>query len=102
MASMGPVNGKKIDLYREYLRYSRLVLSMGLPGGLALCQTPIDRSTAQNGSRAANLYPELLLALVGNTGEAFVQLNEGAITLSDAVDWVTPPERCGDAYPPNK
>jgi hypothetical protein len=51
---------------------------------------------------AANLYPELLLALVGNTGEAFVQLNEGAITLSDAVDWVTPPERCGDAYPPNK
>lgn len=43
---------------------------------------------------AANLYPELLLALFGNTGEAFV-LDGGAIILADAVDWVTPPERCG-------
>lgn len=41
-----------------------------------------------------NLYPELLLALVGNTGEAFVQREQGAIVLADVVDWVTPPERC--------
>ncbi|EFN52335.1 hypothetical protein CHLNCDRAFT_58938 [Chlorella variabilis] len=40
-----------------------------------------------------NLYPELLLALVGNTGEAFVQREQGAIVLADVVDWVTPPER---------
>jgi hypothetical protein len=43
---------------------------------------------------AANLYPELLLALVGHTGEAFVRHEPHGIVLADAVvDWVTPPER---------
>lgn len=42
---------------------------------------------------AANLYPELLLALVGHTGDVFVQ-REQRIALADTVDWVSPPERC--------
>lgn len=43
---------------------------------------------------AANLYPELLLALVGNAGEAFVRReSDGTIALAEVVDWVTPPER---------
>lgn len=46
---------------------------------------------------AANLYPELLLALVGHTGGAFVSSPHGpeheSIVLGDVVDWVTPPER---------
>lgn len=41
----------------------------------------------------AVLYPELLFALIGHTGDAFVR-DGGAIALADAVDWVTPPERC--------
>lgn len=43
---------------------------------------------------AAVLYPELLFALIGHTGDAFVRRNGGSIVLADAVDWVTPPERC--------
>ncbi len=43
----------------------------------------------------ANLLPELLLALVGHTGEAFLRRQDGSIVLADAVDWCTPPERCG-------
>lgn len=46
-------------------------------------------------SAASNLLPELLLALVGAPGEAFVAQRGGGIALTDAVDWVTPPERCG-------
>lgn len=42
---------------------------------------------------AANLYPELLLALLGHTGDVFVERDEGSILLTDVVDWVTPPER---------
>ncbi|PSC73303.1 DNA polymerase alpha catalytic subunit [Micractinium conductrix] len=44
-------------------------------------------------SAASNLLPELLLALVGAPGEAFVAQRGGGIALTDAVDWVTPPER---------
>ena len=50
-------------------------------------------AVASTMSGAANLYPELLLALVGHAGEAFVQRDQGTIMLADAVDWVTPPER---------
>lgn len=40
------------------------------------------------------LYPELLLALVGSPGDAFVPTEDGqGIRLAAAVDWVTPPER---------
>lgn len=45
----------------------------------------------------ANLLPELLLALVGHTGEAFLRRQDGSIALDGAVDWCTPPERCGTA-----
>lgn len=41
---------------------------------------------------AANLYPELLLALAGSPGDAF-QLRGTDLVLAEAVDWVTPPER---------
>ena len=45
----------------------------------------------------ANLLPELLLALVGHTGEAFVRHQDGMIALAEGlVDWCTPPERCGE------
>lgn len=41
----------------------------------------------------AQLFSELLLALVGNTGEAF-ERRDRMITLNEAlVDWVPPPER---------
>lgn len=43
----------------------------------------------------ANILPELLLALVGHTGEAFLRRQDGSIVLTEAVDWCTPPERCG-------
>lgn len=50
---------------------------------------------------SSNLFPELLLALVGHTGDAFVRRDAGAIVLADVVDWVTPPERCveGEGWP---
>ncbi|PRW61252.1 gamma-tubulin complex component 4-like protein [Chlorella sorokiniana] len=41
----------------------------------------------------SNLLPELLLALVGHTGEAFQRRSDGSVVLAEAVDWCTPPER---------
>lgn len=41
---------------------------------------------------AATLLPELLLALVGSPGDAFV-VRGASIVLADEIDWVTPPER---------
>lgn len=42
---------------------------------------------------AATLLPELLLALVGAPGDAFV-VRGASIVLAEEIDWVTPPERC--------
>lgn len=42
---------------------------------------------------AANLLPELLLALVGYPGDAFASGDQIGIALVDAIDWVTPSER---------
>jgi hypothetical protein len=52
-------------------------------------------------SGVSNLLPELLLGLLGHTGGAFVSkpsgcddANElGIPTLSNAIDWITLPER---------
>lgn len=43
----------------------------------------------------ANLLPELLLSLVGHTGDAFLPGGGSAIVLSDEVDWVTGADRWG-------
>ena len=52
-------------------------------------------------SGVSNLLPELLLGLLGHTGGAFVSKPSGSNdasepgvpTLSNAVDWITLPER---------
>jgi hypothetical protein len=52
-------------------------------------------------SEVSNLLPELLLGLLGHTGGAFVSKPSGSgdasepgiPTLSNAVDWITLPER---------
>lgn len=54
-----------------------------------------------NSSGVSNLLPELLLGLLGHTGGAFVcdEGDQGPATrsgipkLSNAVDWITAPER---------
>lgn len=45
----------------------------------------------------ANLLPELLLSLVGSTGDVFVAGGQAHIQLAPAVDWVSPADRCAAA-----